>query len=56
MKDLHKDKDKSKRKSKITEEKDMPISNSDIIENDIHIHAHCEDMTVRQLEFTMVSK
>ena len=56
MKDLHKDKDKSKRKSKITEEKDMPISNSDIIENDILIHLHCQDMTVRQLEFIMVSK
>ena len=53
MKDLNKTKDKSKRKSKITEEKDMPISNSDIVENDIHIH--CENMTVRQLEFTMVS-
>lgn len=51
MKDLNKTKDKSKRKSKITEEKDMPISNSDIVENDIHIH--CENMTVRQLEFTM---
>ncbi|XP_076116553.1 doublecortin domain-containing protein 1-like isoform X1 [Mytilus galloprovincialis] len=51
MKDLHKDKDKSKTKSKITQEKDVPVSNSDIVENDIHIH--CENMTVRQLEFTM---
>jgi hypothetical protein len=56
MKDLHKDKDKSKRKSKITEEKDMPISNSDIVENDIYIHLPCDDMTVRKLEFIMVSK
>ena len=53
MKDLNKEKDKSKTKSKITQEKDVPISNSDIVVNDIHIH--CEDMTVRQLEFTMVS-
>ncbi|XP_052066407.1 doublecortin domain-containing protein 1-like isoform X1 [Mytilus californianus] len=51
MKDLHKEKDKSKTKSKITQEKDVPVSNSDIVENDIHIH--CENMTVRQLEFTM---
>lgn len=51
MKDLHKEKDKSKRKSKISDDKDVPIANSDIVESDIHIH--CENMTVRQLEFTM---
>lgn len=51
MKEMKKEKENKKSRKSRSAEKNSP-DNSDTIEEDINLH--CEDLTIRQLEFILV--